>query len=546
MIIIGLLAGVTLASLATAKEPAGNKGNPGLIPAPEKIERQRGWFGLGRKSRILVDATGSETGQYLAERLRSSTGYPFPIGAETETRARKGTILLTTREAKASLGPEGYELRVTPQSVIIRAPRAAGLFYGAQTLLQLLPAEVFAPRRARGAAWKIPCVAIEDQPRFPWRGLLLDVSRHFFNKEEIKQVLDAMALHKLNTFQWHLTDDQGWRIEIKKYPRLTQVGGWRKGIGFNLDPKASSAYGPDGRYGGCYTQADIREIVAYAQARHINIVPEIEMPGHASAALAAYPQYSCTGGPYSTDMDGGIYDGVYCAGKEETFAFLEDMLAEVCQMFPGKFIHIGGDEVPKQNWKNCLKCQARMSQEALRSEHELQSYFVRRIEKVLDARGRRLIGWSEIREGGLAQNAAVMDWIGGAVEAASAGHDVVMTPTAHCYLDYYQSEDRTNEPPAIGGFLPLQKVYAFEPVPANLDPHYLGRILGGQGNIWTEYMPSLRHVEYMAFPRLCALAEVVWSPQAGRNWDDFKLRLRTNCRRLEQAGINYRRAGIAP
>jgi hexosaminidase len=451
--------------------------------------------------------------------------------------------VLTTREAQPTLATEGYTLSVTPGRVVIRAGGSAGLFYGVQSLLQLLPPEVLAPNPVQGIDWTVPCVQIEDRPRFPWRGFLLDVGRHFFNPAEIKQVLDLMALHKLNTFHWHLTDDQGWRIEIKKYPRLTEVGAWRKGIGFGLDPKAGSAYGPDGRYGGFYSQAEVRDIVAYAQARNITIVPEIEMPGHASAALAAYPQLSCFGGPYNTDIGGGIYAGVYCAGKDETFEFVQNVLAEVCRLFPGKYIHIGGDEVPPDNWHKCAKCQARMQHEGLKTEKELESYFVRRMEKFLNSRHRNLIGWSEIREGGLAQNAVVMDWIGGAVEAASGGHDVIMTPTTYCYLDYYQSTNQP-EPKAIGGYLPLNQVYGFEPIPPKLEPRFQRHILGAQGNLWTEYIASLNHAQYMMFPRLCALAEVAWSPAAARNYNDFTRRLRVHGRRFDQMGVHYRRQSI--
>jgi hexosaminidase len=507
------------------------------------MERRQGAFELRPEARILVDSTSQETGQYLAGQLRKSTGYQLPVVAQTEALATKRNILLTTQGAKSGLGAEGYELGVSPDGVIIRAPAAAGLFYGVQSLLQLFPPEIFAPKPVPMIKWTVPGVEIEDQPRFPWRGLLLDVSRHFFNKAEIKQLLDAMALHKLNTFHWHLVDDQGWRIEIRKYPRLTQVGAWRKSIGFKLDPKASMAYGADGRYGGYYTQADVREIVAYAQARHITIVPEIEMPGHASAALAAYPEFSCSGGPYSTDAGAGVFAGVYCSGKEETFAFLQDVLAEICELFPGKYIHIGGDEVPKQNWRDCPRCQARMRQEGLKTEPELEAYFVRRIGEFLNARGRTLIGWSETREGGLVRNAVLMDWIGGGAEAAGAGHDVVMSPNTHCYFDYYQSRDRAAEPRATAAFLPLEKVYSLEPIPTDLDPQYEAHILGAQGNIWTEYIPSLKQVEYMAFPRLCALAEVVWSPKPSRDWEDFARRLPTHCRRLDRMQINYRRSG---
>ena len=540
---ISLNLAVVTFCLATTNILAADVAPPALLPLPQKVELREGAFELGPETRIRFDSAARETGQYLAERLRQGTGYAFTVSKTSKTQVNRGEILLTTKGARGSQ-PEAYELTVAPDSVVIWAADPAGLFYGVQTFLQLLPPEVFAAQPVRTRDWQVPCVRIQDQPRFVWRGFLLDVGRHFFAKAEIKQILDAMAVHKLNTLHWHLTDDQGWRVQIKKYPRLTEVGAWRKGIAFGLDPKSSTAYGPDGRYGGFYTPADIRELVAYARSRHITIVPEIEMPGHASAALAAYPQYSCSGGPYSTDMDGGVFAGVYCAGKEETFEFVKNVLSEVIDLFPGKYIHIGGDEVPKDNWKKCPLCQARMKSEGLKTEHELQSYFVRRIEKFLNSRGRTLIGWSEIREGGLAQNAAIMDWIGGAVEAASAGHDVVMTPTKYCYFDYYQSTNHAGEPRSIGGYLPLSQVYAFEPVPAGLAPQQRAHILGAQGNLWTEYVANLKHAEYMAFPRLCALAELAWTPPGERNYDSFMQRLRSHCRRLDQLGINYRHASV--
>jgi len=512
---------------------------PGLIPLPAKATFPPGGFSLDPTANILADATSQDTAQYLAGRLRPATGYPLKLGAGSGSA--KGNIVLTTRDAKATLGEEGYELTVSQDSVTIRAPHPAGLFYGVQTLLQLLPPQIYAASPASGVSWKIPCAQIEDQPRFPWRGLMLDVSRHFYNLDEIKQLLDSMAAQKLNQFHWHLVDDQGWRIEIKHYPRLTQVGAWRKSIGFGLDPKSSAAYGPDGRYGGFYTQADIREVIAYASARHITIVPEIEMPGHSTAALSAYPEFSCSGGPYSTDLNGGVFAGVYCAGKDGTFEFLQNILGEVIDLFPGKYIHIGGDEVPKDNWQKCAKCQARKTAEQLPSEKELQSYFIRRIEKFVNSRGRNLIGWSEIREGGLAKNAAVMDWIGGAVEAATDGHDVVMSPTSNCYFDYYQATNHATEPKAIGGFLPLKKVYALEPVPAKLDAQFAAHILGAQGNLWTEYIAAFRHAQYMIYPRLCAIAEVSWSPKTGRDYADFVQRLQPQFQRFDQMGINYRK-----
>lgn len=516
---------------------------PAIIPLPEKMEVRPGNFVLqahahllGSGTKIIVNPGAEETGRYLANALRLRARIALDVVPAGKAE-RSRSIELTLEGTNSELGQEGYALTVAPKGVTIRADSAAGLFYGAQTLLQLLPItnETGSPKSVA-----VPCVNIEDQPRFRWRGLMLDVSRHFFTKEEVERLLDEMAWHKLNVFHWHLVDDQGWRIEIKKYPRLTEMGAWRKAIGFGLDAKSSTAYGPDGRYGGFYTQDEIREVVVYAQARHIEIVPEIEMPGHSTAALMAYPQFSCTGGPFTTDLPGGVFNGVYCAGNEDSFAFVDDVLTEVCALFPGPYIHVGGDEVPVDNWKNCPKCQARMRQEGLTKESELESYFIRRVEKMVNAKHKRLVGWSEIREGGLAPSATVMDWVGGAVEAATAGHDVVMSPLADCYFDHYQSQDHSKEPRAIGGYLPLHQVYAFEPIPTNLPSAYEPHILGAQANVWTEYMPSFEHVEYMVFPRLCALAEVVWSPKTSRNWDDFSRRVRVDCARLDQLGVNHR------
>ena len=355
-----------------------------------------------------------------------------------------------------------------------------------------------------------------------------------------------MALHKLNVLHWHLTDDQGWRIEIKKYPKLTQIGAWRPGVGFGFDPNSTTAYGPDGRYGGFYTPVDIHEVLKYAAARHIMVVPEIEMPGHSTAALEAYPQFSCTGGPFTMPLTGGIFNGIYNPANDQTFKFLDDVLTEVFQLFPGKYVHLGGDEVPKETWENSPACQALMKREGFTNEDQLQGWFMRRMEKFVSAHGRTMIGWSEIMQGGLASNAVVMDWIGGAKEAASAGHDVVMSPTAYCYLDFYQSANRATEPPAAtwGGPLTLRKVYAFDPMPANLPPQLQSHILGTQGNLWTEWVPNLKHAEYMIFPRECAIAEITWSSPASHNWDDFLRRLQIHAQRLDELGINYRHASI--
>jgi len=522
---------------------------PPIIPLPQQLELRPGVFQLAPDTKIFANSASRQTARQLAARLRKSTGYPLRVAVKWgANRAVPNAILFTTTSANTNLGAEGYELTVATNSVVVRAPTQAGLFYGAQTLLQLLPPEIFSSNVVRDVDWQMPCVQIEDWPRFKWRGLMLDASRHFFNKSEVETILDAMALHKLNVFHWHLTDDQGWRIEIKKYPRLAQISAWREGIGFGLDATSTTAYGPDGRYGGFYTPADIREVVKYAAARHITIVQEIEIPGHSTAALAAYPQFSSTGGPFAIPLTAGDYNGTYNPANDETFKFLDVVLAEVFQLFPGKYVHIGGDEVSKDAWKNNPACQALMQREGLKNKEELQSWFTKRIEKYISANGKTLIGWSEILQGGLAQNAVVMDWIGGAKEAASAGHDVVRSPTAYCYLDFYQSTNYAAEPRAAiwGGPLTSRKVYAFDPMPTNLPPQLQPHILGAQANLWTEWVPNLHHAEYMIFPRECALAEVVWSDQNSRDWNDFKSRLKVDEQRLDYLGVNYRHDPAAP
>jgi len=519
---------------------------PALIPQPRQMELGTGTFALAPGTRIYADRDSRQTARALTDRLSPSTGFHFAVRTKSSADAIRGSILLTTRNSDRSLGPEGYELTVGPESVVIRAPEQAGLFYGVQTLLQLLPPEIYSSNRVAGVDWQAPCLHIRDWPRFKWRGLMLDVSRHFFNKSEVETVLDAMAVHKLNRFHWHLTDDQGWRIQIQAYPKLTEMGAWRPGVGFGFPSNSTTAYGPDGRYGGFYTERDIREVLAYASARHIIVIPEIEMPGHSTAALEAYPQYGCTGGPFTMPLTAGIFDGIYNPANDGTFTFLDNVLAEVLRIFPAPYVHIGGDEVPKETWKNSAACQALMKREGLKSEEELQSWFIHRIEKFVSSRGRSIIGWSEILQGGMPRNAAVMDWIGGAAEAARAGHDVVMTPTAYCYFDFYQSTNRAVEPKAAtwGGPLTLQEVYSYEPMPTNLPPQLQSHILGTQGNLWTEWVPSLQHAEYMIFPRECALAEVTWSSKASRNWTNFLDRLCVHARRLDEMGVNYRHASL--
>ena len=513
-----------------------------LVPQPMRLERMVGSFLLKADTRIRFERNSLEAAniaEQLAERLRRSDGLTLQLSPSDEKDAVHNAIVLMTSAGDATLGDEGYTLKVSADGVVITATRGAGLFYGSQTLLQLLPPQVFSPVPVKNRMpWTVPAVNIADQPRFRWRGLLLDVARHFFNKEEIKNYLDLMAQHKLNTLQLHLTDDQGWRIEIKRYPKLTEIGAWRKDIGFGLNPMDGTAYDSAGRYGGFYTQDDLRELVAYAKARYVTIVPEIEMPGHAGAALSVYPEVSCFGGPY--DRDSGPM-GICCPGNEATFTFFRNILTEVAGLFPGKYIHIGADEVDKSNWTKCPKCQSRMKQEGLKNANDLQSYFVKRIGRFVNERGRTLIGWDEILEGGLAANGTVMSWRGvwGGVVAANAGHDVVMTPTSHCYFDYYQAQ--AGEPKAIGGFLPLRTVYAFEPVPPSLSAEKAKYIIGAGGTLWSEYFPNYAHVQYMTYPRACAMAEVTWSNPKPRPWDDFKSRLDLHLQRLEVQGVHYRK-----
>ncbi len=491
---------------------------PALIPQPVEWKEQTGSFSWRAGTEIEMANAAASSVALLKE-------YFGPLVGGEKTG---GAIVF---EQAAQLSGEAYEIEITPQKLILRAAKTAGWKNAIQTLRQLVPA---ARLNAKSdATIALPCLNIRDEPRFAWRGLMLDCGRHFFSKEFIKKFLDVMALHKFNVFHWHLTDDQGWRLEIEKYPRLTAIGAWR-GTG-------------NKREGGFYTQADAVEIVSYAANRGITVVPEIEMPGHCMAALAAYPELSCTGAVFPVPTEWGVKSEVYCAGNEKTYEFLENVLDEVTRLFPSEFVHIGGDEVPKERWKACPKCQALMKATGLKDEHELQSYFIRRVQKMLSIRGKRLIGWDEILEGGLANGAAVMSWRGtaGGIAAAKAGADVVMSPNSSLYLDYYQSK-RAGEPKAIGGFVPLEKVYAYEPVPTELNADQARHILGPQGNVWTEYIAASDYAEYMTYPRACALAEVAWSKADTKNYDDFSQRLKTHLARLDALKVNYRKLSEEP
>jgi hexosaminidase len=472
------------------------------------------------------------------------------------TEHRYGLATAIFVEYKYNYSPkDGYEMTIDQKGIHI-AGDAKGLFYAFQTLIQLLPVQDHQSKTS-GSEIRIPFVAIKDYPRFPYRGMHLDVSRHFFPVEFVKKYIDYLALHKFNYFHWHLTEDQGWRIEIKKYPKLTETGAWRNGTIIGRYP----GQGNDGiRYGGYYTQEQVKEIVKYAADRYITVIPEIEMPGHSSAAIAAYPELSCFPDEptiryfpkqctWHGDSSGkqvqqtwGVFDDVYCAGKENTFQFIQNVLDEVLALFPSKYIHVGGDECPKENWKRCLHCQKRIRDENLRDEHELQSYFIQRVEKYLNSKGRILIGWDEILEGGLAPNAIVMSWRGeeGGIEAAKQNHEVIMTPGGWCYFDHSQSENEDSV--TIGGFTPLEKVYSYEPVPKELEGEKARYVLGAQGNVWTEYMKYPGKVEYMIFPRMSALSEVLWTPKEKKNWNDFEKRLMAQFNRYELWKTNYSRA----
>ena len=514
-----------------------------LIPQPVSVEMRAGVFRLHPGIAIVAPAGAPEarqTAQYLADALAPPTGWQWKISESARPTARRDAIVLAIATNSAPAHADGYDLTVTPRGVLIESATPAGLFYGVQTLLQLLPPEIEG-RTRRDAAWTAPAVHIVDYPRYAWRGLMLDVCRHFFTKEFVEGYIDHMARYKMNVFHWHLTDDNGWRIEIKSLPQLTKIGAWRvprlARWGTSEPPRADEA----ATDGGFYTQDDIREVVAYAKRRFVTVLPEIEMPGHSLAALAAYPELSCTGGPFYVDPGTQFYtkvDNAFCPGNDKTFELIDKVFTEVAALFPSEYVHIGGDECFKGFWKTCPKCQRRMADEHLASVEELQSYLVRRAEKILESKGKKLIGWDEILEGGLAPNAAVMSWRGmeGGIAAAKMNHQVVMTPTDSVYLDYYQG-DPTLEPSTFARLL-LSTCYRFNPTPEGVDPQY---ILGGQGNLWTESVPNARHAEYMTWPRSFALAEVFWSPKDTRNWDDFVSRVESQFTRLDNAQVNYAR-----
>lgn len=500
-----------------------------IIPMPQSLTVQDGTFRVNNSTSISAKTSEAKTvAEYFAMKMRRSTGYDIPVG-------ESGNIKLNI-DPSMEINAEGYRLNVTGSEVNIEAKTTQGLFYGLQSFMQLLPAEIESPEKVNGIAWTAQSVSITDEPRFGYRGLMIDPCRHFMTVDEIKKQLDVMALFKMNRMHWHLTEDQGWRIEIKKYPKLTEVGSKRiEGEGYE--------YGPF-----FYTQEDIKEVVKYASERFITIIPEIELPGHELAAISAYPELSCKGQPISPRIIWGVEDVVMCAGKELPFEFMENVIAEVAQLFPGEYLHIGGDECPKTSWKNCPLCQKRIRQEGLQAkdghsaEERLQSYFVQRMEKVAAKYGKKIIGWDEILEGGLSPTATVMSWRGekGGIAAALTSHDVIMTPGSNgLYLDYYQGDSKI-EPVSIGGYSPLEKTYSYNPTPDTLvamgKEHF---IKGVQGNVWSEYLYNNSIREYMTFPRALAIAEVGWTNTDRKDYKDFERRINNAYVRMDAHGINY-------
>ena len=493
------------------------------VPYPNHLETGRGTYRVTDRPVTCDSRTDERTQRAVvgfAARLATVTGGTNPVTVADEVPA--SGIRFVTDE---SLPAEGYELNVDGEGIEVRASQFPGFLYALQSLEQLLPAAVYGTEPAPDAAWEVPCVKIADAPRFAYRGMHLDVARHFFSVDEVKRYIDVMAIHKLNTLHWHLTDDQGWRIEIKRYPELTAVGSIRKAT---VVRKEWGTY--DGTpYGGFYTQDEIRDVVKYAADRGVTVIPEIDLPGHMLAALTAYPELGCTGGPYEVWGRWGVADDVLCPGREKTFEFLEGVLTEVMELFPSEYIHIGGDECPKVRWEKCPRCQAKIRQLGLKddgehtAEHYLQSYVTDRIGKFLAQHGRRIIGWDEILEGRAPSDAVVMSWRGseGGIAAAKLGHDVIMTPNSHFYFDYYQSLDTDAEPFGIGGYIPMEQVYSYDPAFPELTPEQQKHILGVQANLWTEYVLSDEHLEYMLLPRLAALSEVQWCLPETKDWNRF-------------------------
>ncbi|UBD66029.1 family 20 glycosylhydrolase [Bacteroides salyersiae] len=513
----------------------------GIIPLPSTYELKPGTFYITGQSSIGIDKSDPEMtalANYFNEEISDATGFSLPVN-------NSGTIIFQLGEHK-ELGEEGYQLSISADQLILSAYKHHGIFNGIQSVLQLLPPEIKSKTVQADATWSINCIEVTDKPQFAWRGLMLDVSRHFFTKQEVKKFIDQMAEYKYNVFHWHLTDDQGWRLEVKSLPRLTAIGAWRAprvGNWWEREPQLPT---DSLSYGGYYTTEDIREIVEYAQQRYVTIVPEIDIPGHSMAALSAYPEISCTGGPFHVNVGNTFYTKIensLCAGNEQTFEVLDSVFAEVARLFPSPYIHIGGDECYKGFWEKCPKCKMRMQKEHLKNLEELQSYFVKRVAAMVQKRGKQVIGWDEILEGGLAPEAIVMSWRGmkGGIEAAKQGHSVIMTPTDHCYLDFYQG-DPTVEPNTYS-MLRLQDCYKYQLIPDSVDASL---IMGGQGNLWTESVPHYRQVEYMIWPRALAISETLWTDARLRNWKFFVNRVEQQFERFDRSGVNYARSIYDP
>jgi hexosaminidase len=521
-----------------------------IIPQPAGLKTLNGEFSLTSSSKIVyLNKELLPSATFLQAYIAKTYKLNLKLSAGPPTASSIVLSLMPGMTSTDGKPLQSYSLNIKPTSFQLGGTSPEAVFNGVQTIIQLLP--------LKNGAIKIPCVEIQDEPRFAYRGLHLDVSRHFETIDFIKKYIDYIALHKMNYFHWHLTDDQGWRIEIKKYPKLISVGGWRNGTIIGRYPGSGN---DNKKHGGFYTQEQVKEIVKYAADRYITVVPEIEMPGHGSAAIAAYPSLSCfpeeptikyfpKNCKWGGDSTGkqvqqtwGVFSDVFCAGKDETFKFLQDVIDEIIPLFPAKYLHVGGDECPKENWKRCPNCQKRMKDNSLKDEHELQSYFIQRMEKYINGKGKTIIGWDEILEGGLAPNAIVMSWRGeaGGIQAAKENHSVIMTPGNPVYFDHTQSENEDSV--TIGGFNPIEKVYGYDPIPATLNEQQGKFILGAQANLWCEYITNPGKVEYMLFPRISALSEILWSPKEKKNWDDFQRRLQVQFKRYDLWKINYSKA----
>jgi hexosaminidase len=510
-----------------------------LIPRPVSLQYLKGFFIITPETRVIAQDKAKTEAQKLIDVLATAMGFRLKLTTRSESQYQ--VIRFELSDKLPQIGNEGYTLDVTETSIVIRANQPAGLFYGIQTLRQLLPVPILSKTKIDGTAWKVPCVKIVDYPRFKWRGLLVDPARHFIPIAALLKFIDAMALHKFNSLQIHLTDDQGWRIEIKKYPQLTKIGAIMDFT--TMRSGGTGEVASDQHPGGFYTQDDIRRLVRYAEECYITIVPEIEMPAHTGAAIVSYPNIGMYPDKLSNirpEKRWASNEGIL-APRPKTVAFMQDVLTEVMELFPGRYIHIGGDEANKDHWKRSDEMQALIREKNLKDEAGLHSWFIKQMDTFLTKHGRRLVGWDDILQGGLAPGAVVMSWRGeaGGISSANAGHDVVMAPTSHTYFDYYQGP-KEKEPLAIGGYVPLEKVYQYEPIPKAIDADKAGHVLGVQAQLWGEYIPNPKHLEYMAYPRAAALAEVGWSPKASKDYKDFLARLRRHVQRLKAMQINYR------